>query len=170
MGRLTLISGGKSDGPAEVPENSRRKAYREIYTTFRVSQEALVGPAFGNAVLAFAAVSIAFAAVLEAIERGLGYTLPAPAIWLGGVVASTVAIIAYRRCTFRSWKEKLLTQLAAYDPANSEAYSILQASVENNGLTRDTLVAWLYAEGSALGDTPYTVDRARDRFLKRRID
>ena len=79
------------------------------------------------------------------------------------------AFVGYRYSKYKTWSERIYTQLAAYDPANEMAYRNLQKMAANDVLTHDMILDWAYMEMKELvPEKTSPEDAARKKFAFRK--
>lgn len=129
-----------------------------------------VPPARRNALLVGV---ITFALVGESLTKSGWHVSLGTSALACTVLAAVAGVFTYRAHELKTWAEAIYALLAAYTPANPEAYRRLQNSVREQGLERSLVHDFLSAErATLLGDRAKRADSlvaGRERFLGRRI-
>jgi transcription elongation factor GreA-like protein len=81
-------------------------------------------------------------------------------------ISALVFVVVYRKAPFKTYRAKIYTLLAKYDPVDTTAYARLQEKATDNDVLLDDIFVWLLTERAAvIGDTHLSeADLARSLF------
>lgn len=77
-------------------------------------------------------------------------------------------LVGFKSVKYKTWDERIYTQLAEYQPVGKEAYRALQELADENNLTSDQLREWAYEELERVSPRKLTAaDIARQKFASK---